>query len=680
MNRIVIVLGILILISGASAEFINGKIVDAYGEGINEVVVDAKESIPFSCTNGTCPSSYAFPDTTDVNGNFELGIFPPYYLITYNITLEKDYYESKKILITLDNSSENISLGDIVLVGYGTVKGKVVDFDNEGGIEDAEVTIGGMGYETESNGRFLIDGVSAKTHIIKIEHDDYEIHTMVYDVKSGEEDYENDLGTIKLMKSLSNEDFAVSAYTNYPSLMIGPDETKDFEIIVKNVGRKDATFDISLDEMEEGWKYRVLNSEDDEIDKIFVKSGGTVSVYVEVKSPDDAGKGEHKFKVKISGGNTEELELVADVGESTGKYGFSASSRYRGKAVASGKEVSFEISLVNNDSDDIYKLNASVPEEWKYWIESNGGDEITEVEVLDDDSITLFFRLEPPLDAEEGIYEPGLMITSVKGKETKTLIFLATVRLERELYDVEISSPFSKKSVMIGESIEYSINIQNDGRKGENYNLIVENLPSEWEYKFKEASGNAPQISSVEVDVEETKNVVLQVTPASEVEIGEYPFKIKVSGNANDTLNATLEIEGSHEMKLEIDTLWIKAGAGTKKQVTVKVQNTGLSELRDVEIDVTGPDEWDITAAPSKITSLKPQMTEKFTLNIEPSADTGIDDYKVIVKAKSQKFETGEDVIRVTVEKSSYSGYLGFAMIGAAIIFLIIIFRKFGRK
>ena len=266
MNKLIIVLGILILIPGANAEYINGKVIDAYGEGVNEVEVDAKESIPFSCdANDTCPSHYVLPDTTDVNGNFELWIFPPYYPITYNITFEKDYYESKKILITLDNSSGNISLGNIVLVGYGTVKGEVVDFDNEGGICDAEITIGGDGYETESNGRFLIDGVSAKSHIIKIEHEDYETHTMVYDIKSGEGEYENDLGTIKLMKSLSNEDFAVSAYANYPSLMIGPDETKKFEITVKNVGRKDATFDISLDETKEGWKYRILNAEDDEI-------------------------------------------------------------------------------------------------------------------------------------------------------------------------------------------------------------------------------------------------------------------------------------------------------------------------------------------------------------------------------------------------------------------------------
>ena len=52
---------------------------------------------------------------------------------------------------------------------------------------------------------------------------------------------------------------------------------------------------------------------------------------------------------------------------------------YRGKAVTGGSEVNFEISLVNNDTDDIYRLNASVPVDWKYYVTNKEGDEITEV-------------------------------------------------------------------------------------------------------------------------------------------------------------------------------------------------------------------------------------------------------------------------------------------------------------
>jgi len=305
---------------------------------------------------------------------------------------------------------------------------------------------------------------------------------------------------------------------------------------------------------------------------------------------------------------------------------------------------------------------------------------IDEVEVVKGDELSLYFKLEPPADYEEGTYTPNIAVASLKGKETKTLSFQVDVRQEKKLYDLEISSPFSKKSVMIGESIEYSINIQNKGRKKENYNLILVDLPFGWDYKFKEASGNAPQISSVEVPEGSTKNVVLQVNPASEVELGEYPFTIEVFGNANSSLNASIEVKGSHEMKLGIDNLYTQVDAGVKKQMTIKVQNTGLSELRDVELDVTKPEGWDVTVTPAKIPSLKPQMTAKFTLNIEAPADANIGDFKVIVKAKSQEVETDEDVIRVTVNKPSSSGYIGFAMIAAAIIILIIIFRMFGRR
>jgi len=671
-----IILLVLILFSfSASAQAIKvtGTVVDFYGavENAEVFVVDAKNS---ECETGSCRSENATDDETDSNGNFEIYISPPDYDKKYNITITKEDYETKIKQVTLNSESQNQSLGEIELKGTAKVEGMIIDADSGRAIEDAFVTIMDKGNKTDESGEFIIENVTAETQTIRIEHDDYETQNFVYDIMPGDNFFK-----IEISKTYTEKDYAVSAYTNYPSLIIGAGETKEFEINIKNIGKKDATYEIELLETEDDFKYRILNKEENEINKVFVKSGEVVMVYVEVKTPEKVEKGEHEFKLRVGSGN-DEVTLIADVGEATGKYDFSASSMYRGKTVATGSKVTFEITLENNETDDIYHLEASVPGEWKYYITNKEGDEITEVEVVKGKTLDLYLQLEPPEDVVGGVYEPSITITSLNGNETKVLTYQVTVREEKELYDVVISSPFSKKSVMIGESIEYSITIQNDGRKKENYNLILVDLPSGWEYKFKETSGNTPQISSVEVDVGATKNVVLQVTPASDVEIGEYPFTIKVYGNANDTLNASLTIEGSHEMQLEIDNLYTQVDVGVKKQMTIKVQNTGLSELRDVELDVTAPDGWDVTATPSKIPSLKPEMTERFTMEIEAPADASVGDFKVIVKATSLEFETAEDVIRVTVNKSSSSGYLGFALIGAAIIFLIIIFRKFGRK
>ncbi|PKP54410.1 MAG: hypothetical protein CVT90_01410 [Candidatus Altiarchaeales archaeon HGW-Altiarchaeales-3] len=672
-----IIFTVLILLSlNASAEtIVTGTIIDSYG-AVKDAKIKVFDEMNLNCDDSTCQSSDVIPNpaATDSNGSFTIRFFPPDYNKEYNITITKEDYETKIVPITLNSTSQNQSIGKIELRGIAKVDGIIIDEESGRVIKKADVTIMDKGDTTDDGGRFLIENVTAeKWTIITVEHRDYEEQDFLYNIIPGDNSIE-----IKLSK-MYVKDYAASVYTNYPSLIIGVGETKDFEINIKNIGIKDATYELELKETEEYFKYRILNKDGNEISKVFARSGEIVKIYIEVKIPDNVDNGEHEFKLRVGSGN-DEVTLIADVCDTTGSYGFSASSMYRGKAVAGGSEVKFEISLENNATDDIYRLNATVPGGWRHYVTNKEGEEITEVEIVKGKNLNLYFKLEPPDDENEGVYEPSIAITSLKGEETKILSFQVTVRQENELYDVVLSSPFSKKSVMIGKSIEYSISIQNKGRKNDNYNLVVENLPSGWEYKFKESSGNAPQISSVEVDDGSTKTVVLEVNPASDVKLGDYPFIIKVSGNANDTLNATITIEGSHDMKLIIDNLHAQVDAGVKKQMTIKVQNTGLSELRDVELAITAPDEWDVVAAPLKIASLKPGVTEKFTISIEAPADASSGDFKVIVKAKSQEFETGEDVIRVTVEKSSSSGYVGFALIDAAVIFLILIFRKFGRK
>jgi uncharacterized membrane protein len=677
------ILTVLILFTfSASADAINltGKVVDSYGP-VFDAAVTVRDALNDGClNNGSCVSKNVTPNPakTDADGNFIIRIAPPDYPKGYNITIEKDDYETKTEQVTLFDGSGDKSLGEITLRGIANIEGFISDADSGRPVDDADVTILDKGGVTDSGGRFLIENVTAgKWTLVTVEHDDYEEQKFVYNLTPGDNSLE-----IKLSNTYSDSDYAVNVYADYPSLIIGAGETKEFEINVKNVGRKEATFELKLLDTDKSFRYRVLNADGDEINQIYAKSGGLVKVYVEVKTPENVEKGEYKFKLKAGSGSQKsgEVSLIANVGESTGKYDFSASSMYRSKTVAAGGEVKFEVSLKNNNTDDIYRLGANAPSDWKYYVINAPGDEIAEVEVVKGSELIVYFKLEPPSDENEGEYEANLTVSSLKGKEVKVLTFQVNVRQEKKLYEIEVSSPFSKKTVMIGESIEYSINLQNKGRKKENYNLLVEGMPYGWDYKFKEASGNAPQISSVEVSADSTKNIVLQVNPPSDVGLGEYPFTVKVSGSANDTLNASIEVKGSHEMKLRIDNLYTQVDAGVKKEMLIKVQNTGLSEVRELELDVTKPEGWEVTVTPAKIPSLSPQMTAKFTLNIQAPADASIGDFKVIVKAKSQEVETDEDVIRVTVNKSSSSGYLGFAMIGGAVLILIIIFRTFGRR
>jgi len=675
---ILIVLMGLLIFNGVSAETvkINGTVNDLYNNPVEKAEVKIYDLISSTCGNGTCPLAVQF---TDANGYFWFSVNATDYDKTYNIAVKKQNYETKTVPITITNLNNNFANQslNIQIKGIANVSGILMDKDSGMAIKNARITIMDKGTTTNEGGEFLTENVTAETTSIKVEHDGYETQSPVYDLTAG-----RNFIKLQISKQYTSKEYAVSVFTNYPALIFGTDDIKKFTVNVKNIGNMDATYKLEITNINKNLQHRILNDKDERIPKIFVRSGEAIKIFVEVKTPENIAKGEYKFNLSVGSDEVNnKITLIADVSGTTGSYGFEPSSAVRGRTVSAGQEVKFEISIQNNASSDIYKLNASVPYGWKYYIADTQGSEITEVEVTKDHGLNINFKITPPSDENAGIYELNLTIESSKGKEIKTVSFKVTVRQEKEIYEVEISSPYSTKSAVVGEAIEYSLSIQNKGRAKDNYNLAVEELPAGWTYKFKESSGNSPQISSAEVDTGATKSIVLQINPSTDATIGEYKFKINVYGKANTTLNASILISGSNEMKFSIDNSQsIQIESGQEGELTIKVQNTGLSELRDVELDVTKPTGWDVSVVPSKIAALPSQTTGKFTLKIKPPVDASIYDHKVIIKAKSAEVETSEDQIRVTVTKSAGSGYLGYAIIGIAIIILVIIFKKFGRK
>ncbi|MFN3527600.1 MAG: NEW3 domain-containing protein [Candidatus Altarchaeaceae archaeon] len=674
-NRKCFVLFILFLIflNFSSAQIsINGTVKDFYGN-VENAEVKVYDLTASTCDNETCP---LYVLHTDANGKFKFYVNATSYDKTYNITVKKENYNTKTIQITINENSSNQTL-EIYIEGIANVSGFLMDKDSGMAVKNARITILDKGTTTNEGGEFKIENLPAETVSIKIQHDNYGTINFVYDLHPG-----RNFIKLEISKQYTTKDYAVNVFTNYPSLIFSAGDTKRFRVNIKNIGTNDATYKLKIKDIDKKLRYRILNDMNEEINEIFVRSGETSTIFIEVKTPEDIEKGDYKFNLSVGSDEIkQEITLIVRVSEeSTGSYGFEVSSPVRGKTVNAGDNVDFKISIRNNASNDIYKLGASVPKGWKYYVTDMSGSEITEVEVTKGSELNINFRVQPPSDEEEGEYELKLIIESLKGKETKTVSFRVKVRQEKKLYEVEISSPYSKKSTNVGESVEYSISISNKGRKDDNYNLIVENLPSGWTYKFKESSGNAPQISSVSINSGSTKNVVLQINPSSSAEMAEYPFVVKVIGNSNATLNLSLEIKGSYGMKLQIDSLWIQTEAGKTIQSIVRVRNTGLSELKDIELDVTKPQGFEVTVSPAKIVALSPGTTGIFTLSITPSVDTPASDYMINIIGKSQEVETSESSIRVTVTTPGFSGWFGLILIGVAIIILIIIFKKFGRR
>ncbi|MDI6730041.1 MAG: carboxypeptidase-like regulatory domain-containing protein, partial [Candidatus Altarchaeum sp.] len=195
----------MFIIGMTSAEIvkINGTIKDFYGP-IGDAEIKIYDALGSNCQSNNCPSADVLslqPIKTNASGNFQILINVSYEK-TYNLTVKKENYENTTKQLTLSNNSQNLSI-EIDIRGIAKVEGFIVDAESGMTVKNARVNILDKGYRTGEEGYFIFQKVSAETHTITIEHDDYETQSFVYDIQSGK-----NFKTIKISKEHTTKDYA----------------------------------------------------------------------------------------------------------------------------------------------------------------------------------------------------------------------------------------------------------------------------------------------------------------------------------------------------------------------------------------------------------------------------------------------------------------------------------------
>jgi len=471
-NACIFLIAFILLSFAANAEAqaikIEGTVVDFYG-AVQDCEIFVVDAISVACGAVPCISDGSTSDKTDENGNFDIYIASPGYNKEYNITIKKEDYKTRVVQVTLNEESQDRSLGRINIEAAADVEFMIIDDDSGKGVEGAKIRVQDTEQKTGSDGIILIENLTSESSKIKVIHTDYEIYEIIYDIVPGDNFFK-----INISKRPIRKDYAVRFHTNSSLLLIGAGGTKKFEINIENIGKNDAEFRIKLYDTE-NFNYRVLDEKEREIKEIFIERRESVKIYVEVKIPGDVKEGEYKFKLKLEPGN-DEITLAAVVGEG---YGFFVSSMSREKDAAAGSKVQFEVSLKNNNRDDIYNFDAVAPKDWKYHITDMRGSEIKEIEINKGEELKLYFKLVPPADEDGGSYFPGINIKGLNGNKTKTLQFRVNINVQEHLQ--EDWRMFMHDSEHTGET---KTAVENPG-----------NLKLAWEFEIKGTAYHSPVVS-----------------------------------------------------------------------------------------------------------------------------------------------------------------------------------------
>jgi uncharacterized membrane protein len=220
----------------------------------------------------------------------------------------------------------------------------------------------------------------------------------------------------------------------------------------------------------------------------------------------------------------------------------------------------------------------------------------------------------------------------------------------------------------------------NKGESDDQLTMRIVSAPDNWDAVFKSGS---IEVSSFYIPADDYEDLNLEVEPPSNVETGDYSLVIQTE-SAQGALSEEIELKatvvGSHDVELEISTLYTTITIGDSVEFSVEVTNAGLSPLTFLYLETAVPADWDVTVSPSQLASLAPRASTTFTISAETPSDTVAGDYIVTVQVLSDQAESEEADLRVTARASTSWGFLGIGLAVIAVIGLVIVFTRFKRR
>jgi len=467
--------------------------------------------------------------------------------------------------------------------------------------------------------------------------------------------------------------------STYPYIIEELGRTISFPVTITNKGDSDGTVELSVD-VPEGWETSFVTESGMEIRSLYIESGDSEALTLEVKPSISAPVGEYEMEVQAvsdDGELRDFLRLRVSLKEADGEVELLSS--FTDVTIEAGNVINYPLTIWNKgDNDDLFILTVlSAPENWEAVFRS-GTLEVSSLLISAGSYSSLVFEVTSPDDYEPGSYTLVVLVESEGGSVGDSLAL--GVNLRESLSDVEIVSTFTDVTVQAGSSITYPLRVWNKGESDDQLTMKVVSAPDNWDAVFKSES---IEVSSFYIPADDYLDLNLVVEPPSNVETGDYILVIQVE-SAEGTLSEEIELKatvvGSHDVEIELSTLYTTITIGDSVEFSVKVTNAGLSPLTSLYLETTIPADWDITVTPSQLASLGPKASATFTISAETPSDTVAGDYIVTVQALSDQAESEEADLRVTAKASTSWGFLGIGLAVIVVIGLAIVFTRFKRR
>ncbi len=365
-----------------------------------------------------------------------------------------------------------------------------------------------------------------------------------------------------------------------------------------------------------------------------------------------------------------------------------------GRKTHPGLPVKFSITIENKyDSRATVKLSVlSKPNEWGVDLLSSDGARITKLSIPAQSTQDFDVIAQPPVNTSEGDYEVLIGASMESGSQIISMPLSISINpdldptLALSAY-LEMHSSIAGLEVRPENTAEFTVSLKNRYDQQLKLNLKTLNKPEGWNVEFLSDTDDKVSLTTLELPAKGEQNFKVKVKPAPNASDGIYPVLVGAVSGDDRSVSQRLEVtvnkglEKSQILSLYPSYSEVTLNPGGSTEISVTLRNGGDEALSSVQLEIQ-----DVSGISTQIRSfgtietLEAGESRNIPVEITALADAGSGIKEIFMRATSGDIQGEEKSIKVNVEKSGSSGVAGIGMVVLAIIALVFIIRKFGRR
>lgn len=200
---------------------------------------------------------------------------------------------------------------------------------------------------------------------------------------------------------------------------------------------------------------------------------------------------------------------------------------------------------------------------------------------------------------------------------------------------LEIYTPYTKVSVSPGSTVNYSIDIINNGAETQNQTIYITNMPRLWSYTL---TADGLNINKLAVLPSAKKTLSLKVEVPYQVKKGDYTIYAKMGNGVSLPIIINISSAGSNETELTCDQKNMQGTSKSNFTFSAVLKNKTPNK-QQYALMASPPRGWNVAIKPNyqqaTSTEVDANGTKNISYEIKAPSNVKAGSYKIPVKAVS---------------------------------------------